>query len=129
MLEKLKQLMKNVNPDVNLDNVTLDTKLIEDLHFDSLGMMMFAMAIEDEFGISFDEPMNFVTVKDVVDFIESHLPRLSRSRTGQDRRLHELALDQKRCPCIRTGRAGFRPGTPARHHRNRTRRQLTRRSS
>ena len=71
MLEKLKQLMKGVNPDVNLDNVTLETKLIEDLHFDSLGMMMFAMAIEDEFGISFDEPMNFVTVQDVVDFIES----------------------------------------------------------
>ena len=71
MLEKLKQLMKNVNPDVNLDNVTLDTRLIEDLHFDSLGMMMFAMAIEDEFGISFDEPMNFVTVNDVVKFLEA----------------------------------------------------------
>jgi len=71
MLEKLKQLMSGVNPDINLDNVTLETKLIDDLHFDSLGMMMFAMAIEDEFGISFDEPMNFVTVKDVVDFIES----------------------------------------------------------
>ena len=71
MLEKLKQLMKSVNPDVNLDNVTLDTKLIEDLHFDSLGMMMFAMAIEDEFGISFDEPMNFVTVNDVVKFLEA----------------------------------------------------------
>ena len=71
MLERLKELMKGVNPDVNLDNVTLETKLIEDLHFDSLGMMMFAMAIEDEFGISFDEPMNFVTVQDVVNFIES----------------------------------------------------------
>ena len=71
MLEKLKELMKNVDPDVNLDNVTLETKLIDDLHFDSLGMMMFAMAIEDEYGISFDEPMNFVTVKDVVDFVES----------------------------------------------------------
>ena len=71
MLEKLKKLMQGVNPDVNLDDVTLETKLIEDLHFDSLGIMMFAMAIEDEFGISFDEPMNFVTVKDVVDFIES----------------------------------------------------------
>ncbi len=71
MLEKLKELMKGVNPDTNLDNVTLDTKLIDDLHFDSLGIMMFAMAIEDEFGISFDEPMNFVTVKDVIDFIES----------------------------------------------------------
>ena len=72
MLEKLKELMKNVDPDMNLDNVTLDTKLIDDLHFDSLGIMMFAMAIEDEFGVSFDEPMNFLTVKDVVDFIETN---------------------------------------------------------
>ena len=71
MLEKLKELMKNVDPDLNLDNVTLDTKLVDDLHFDSLGIMMFAMAIEDEYGVTFDEPMNFVTVKDVVDFIES----------------------------------------------------------
>ena len=71
MLERLKKLMQGVNPDVNLDNVTLETKLIDDLHFDSLGIMMFAMAIEDEFGITFDEPMNFVTVKDVVDYIES----------------------------------------------------------
>ena len=70
MLEKLKKIMKGVDPDVNLDNVTLETKLVEDLHFDSLGMMMFAMAIEDEFGISFDEPMNFVTVKDVVTYLE-----------------------------------------------------------
>ena len=70
MLERLQKLVKNVNPDVNLDNVTLETKLVEDLHFDSLGMMMFAMAIEDEFGISFDEPMNFVTVKDVVTYLE-----------------------------------------------------------
>ena len=72
MLERLKELMKNVNPETNLDNVTLDTKLIDDLHFDSLGMMMFAMAIEDEFGITFDEPMNFVTVKDVIDYIEAN---------------------------------------------------------
>ena len=72
MLEKLKQLMKNVDPDVNLDGVTLETKLIDDLHFDSLGIMMFAMAIEDEFGVTFDEPMNFITVKDVVDYIEAN---------------------------------------------------------
>ena len=72
MLEKLKELMKNVDPDMNLDNVTLDTKLIDDLHFDSLGIMMFAMAIEYEFGVSFDEPMNFLTVRDVVEFIEAN---------------------------------------------------------
>ena len=72
MLEKLKELMKNVDPDMNLDNVNDNTKLIDDLHFDSLGIMMFAMAIEDEYGISFDEPMNFLTVKDVIDYIEAN---------------------------------------------------------
>lgn len=73
MLEKLKELMKNVDPDLNLDNVTLDTKLVDDLHFDSLGIMMFAMAIEDEFGVTFDDQaMNFETVGDVVKYIESH---------------------------------------------------------
>ena len=72
MLEKLKELMRGVDQDIDLDDETLDTKLIEDLHFDSLGIMMFAMAIEDEFGVQFDEPMNFVTVGDVVDYIESH---------------------------------------------------------
>ena len=73
MLEKLKELMKGVDENINLDNVTLDTRLVDDLHFDSLGVMMFAMAIEDEFGITFDDQaMNFETVKDVVDYIESH---------------------------------------------------------
>ena len=73
MLEKLKQLMKGVDDSVNLDNVTLDTKLVDDLHFDSLGIMMFAMAIEDEFGITFDDQaLNFETVKEVVDYIEAN---------------------------------------------------------
>ena len=73
MLEKLKQLMKGVDDSVNLDNITLDTKLVDDLHFDSLGIMMFAMAIEDEFGVTFDDQaLNFETVKDVVDYIEAN---------------------------------------------------------
>ena len=73
MLEKLKSLMKTVDPDTNFDNVSLDTRLVEDLHFDSLGIMMFAMAIEDEFGVTFDDQaMNFETVGDVVKYIESH---------------------------------------------------------
>ena len=36
MLERLKKLMRSVNPDVNLDSVTLETKLVDDLHFDSI---------------------------------------------------------------------------------------------
>lgn len=72
MLERLKKLMQGVDPEVNLDNITLETRLIDDLHFDSLGVMMLAMAIEDEFNVTFDEPMNFLTVKDVVDYLEAH---------------------------------------------------------
>ena len=71
IFERLKKLIAQSMPDVKMDDVTPETRLLEDLKFDSLGMMMLAMAMEDEFGISFDEPMNFITVKDVIDFIES----------------------------------------------------------
>ena len=70
IFERLKKLIAQSMPDVNVDNVTEDTRLIEDLKFDSLGMMMLAMAMEDEFGISFDEPVNFATVKDVLEFVK-----------------------------------------------------------
>ena len=72
MLEKLKELMKTVDQDLKLDDVTLDTRLVEDLHFDSLGLKMFAMASEDEFNVVFEEPMNFVTVCDVVNYNEAN---------------------------------------------------------
>lgn len=72
MLEKLKTLIKGVMPDVVTDGVTEESKLVEDLHFDSLGIMMLAMAIEDEYGIQFTEAFNFVTVGDVIKYIESN---------------------------------------------------------
>lgn len=71
MLERLAKLIKESMPDVDASNLTLETRLFDDLHFDSLAMMMLSMAIEDEFGITFDEPVNFVTVKDVVDYLEN----------------------------------------------------------
>ena len=71
ILERLKKLIAQSMPDVNVDGVTLETRLLEDLKFDSLGMMMLAMAMEDEFGISFDEPVNFATVQDVLDFVKA----------------------------------------------------------
>ena len=71
IFERLKKLIGQSMPDVNVENVTLETRLLEDLKFDSLGMMMLAMAMEDEFGISFDEPVNFATVKDVLEFVKA----------------------------------------------------------
>ncbi|NLB48871.1 MAG: acyl carrier protein [Erysipelotrichia bacterium] len=71
MIARLKKIIRDVDPDLNLENVTLETRLIDDLHFDSLGIMMFAMAIEDEFNVTFDEPMNFITVNDVITYLKS----------------------------------------------------------
>lgn len=71
MLEKLKEMMANVVPDVDMSSVTLETRLVEDLHFDSLATMMLAMAIEDEYNMQFDEPMNFGTVGDVIKFLDT----------------------------------------------------------
>lgn len=71
MFEKLLKIIKDVMPEVDTSNVTMETRLMEDLHFDSLAMMMLAMNIEDEFGINFEGAVTFVTVKDVCDYLDS----------------------------------------------------------
>ena len=72
MLDELKELIKGVMPDLETSGVTEDSNLFTDLHFDSLGIMMLAMAIEDKYGIQFTEAINFATVKDVIKYIEEN---------------------------------------------------------
>lgn len=71
MIEKLKEILKRVNEDVDLSNVSEDTRLSEDLGLDSLSMMLLAMEIEAAFGFRFTEPVRFVTVKDVCEFLKT----------------------------------------------------------
>lgn len=70
MLEKLKDVLGKVLPGIELDSVNEDTKLVEDLGFDSLAMMMMSMEIEDKFGFKFTEFVRFETVGDVCDYVE-----------------------------------------------------------
>lgn len=72
MIERLLKLIKENMPDCDVSNVTEDTKLMDDLGLDSVGMMMLSMSIEDEFGVTFDEPVYFVTVKDVLDWLNKN---------------------------------------------------------
>ena len=72
MLEELKHLINKIMPEVNTDGVTEETKLFDDLKFDSIGLMMLAMAILDEYGIEFNDAPNFVTVGDVIKYIETN---------------------------------------------------------
>lgn len=71
MLDKLKEILKTVVPGVNMDEVTAETRLVEDLSFDSLSMMMMSLEIEEAFDIRFEEAVKFVTVGDVCEYLES----------------------------------------------------------
>ena len=72
MLERLKKLISRVMPDVNVEGITEESRLIEDLEFDSLGIMMLAMAVEEEFGVHFDGPVAFANVGEVIKFLEEN---------------------------------------------------------
>jgi len=71
MLQKLKDILAKVTPDVDMDAVTEETRLIEDLEFDSLALMMMSMEIEDAFGFKFTEFVRFETVGDVCQYLEN----------------------------------------------------------
>lgn len=73
MLEKLKMILAKVLPDVDMSTVTAETKLIDDLGFDSLAIMMMSMEIEDAFGFKFTEFVKFETVGDVCYYLEARI--------------------------------------------------------
>ena len=73
MLEKLKELLSKVVPDVDMVNVNEDTRLSEDLGFDSLALLMLSMEIEDAFKFKFTEFVRFETVGDVCRYLEEKI--------------------------------------------------------
>ena len=56
-------------------NVTEETDLFTDLALTSVSMLYMVIAIEEEFGIRFDDvgASDFVLLSDVVDYIEEKL--------------------------------------------------------
>lgn len=69
--EKLRQIIKKVAPDFDLEKLGPQTDLRADLGMDSLAMMLVSMEIEDAFGFHFDAPVDFKTVGDVLDFLKN----------------------------------------------------------
>lgn len=73
MLEQLKDILGRVLPTIDTTGVTEQTKLIDDLGFDSLALMMLSMEIEDAFHFKFTEFVQFETVGDVCGYLESRI--------------------------------------------------------
>ncbi|KNZ41521.1 acyl carrier protein [Acetobacterium bakii] len=57
--------------DLDLDDITLETSLVEDLKADSLDIVELIMAFEDEFEIKIDDEVleNILTVQDIINAI------------------------------------------------------------
>lgn len=72
MFERLIKLIQENLPEKDISGVKPESRLIEDLGMDSIGMMMLSMSIEDEFGVVFDAPVTFKTVQDVLDYLEKN---------------------------------------------------------
>jgi acyl carrier protein len=73
MLERLKEILGKVLPETDMSGITEETRLAEDLGFDSLTMMMLSMEIEDAFHFRFTEFVKFETVGDVCGYLESRI--------------------------------------------------------
>ena len=73
MLDKLKEILGKVLPDIDMSLITEETRLKDDLGFDSLAMMMMAMELEDAFNFRFTELVKFETVGDVCGYLECRI--------------------------------------------------------
>lgn len=60
---------------IEIKNFTEDSKILTDFGLSSVGMLYMVIAIEETFNIEFDDVNinDFVTLKDVVDYITSKL--------------------------------------------------------
>lgn len=72
MLEKMKSVICEY-VEVELDDITADSRFIEDLHFNSYDFMSFLGEIEEMFDITVDEEsvLELHTVGEAINYIES----------------------------------------------------------
>ena len=72
-LDKVKEMLAN-QLNVEVDKITKDSKIVEDLGADSLDMIEMLMAFEEEFGLSIpdEDAANLKTVGDIANFIDAN---------------------------------------------------------
>ena len=74
MFEKIRSIISEQLSIDDVDTITLDTSLTEDLEADSLDAVEVIMALEDEFGIEIpdEEAEHFKTIGNICKFIEEN---------------------------------------------------------
>ena len=71
MFEKVKSVLAQ-QFELDPENITMDTNLIDDLGADSLDVVELIMSLEDEFGLSIsdEDAAQLLTVGKIVDYLE-----------------------------------------------------------
>ena len=74
MFEKIKSIIADQLGIDDLETITMETSLVEDLEADSLDAVEVIMALEDEFGIEIpdEDAENFKTIGDLYKYIETN---------------------------------------------------------
>ena len=74
MFEKIRSIISEQLSIDDVDTITLDTSLTEDLEADSLDAVEVILALEDEFGLEIpdEEAEHFKTIGDICKFIENN---------------------------------------------------------
>lgn len=74
VFEKIKTMLAD-QLEVDAEEMSLDTKIAEDLGADSLDVVELLMAIEDEFEVEIpdEEIENLKTIGDVVEYIQNNM--------------------------------------------------------
>lgn len=72
ILDKVKGLIVD-QTGVSADGLSMDTSLMSDIEADSLDAVEIIMAIEDEFEIEIpdEEAEKFLTIRDIVNYLEN----------------------------------------------------------
>lgn len=72
IIDKIKWIFEMVVGDNSISNYTEDSRLVEDIGLNSVGLLYVVIGIEEFFQMRFDDVgfADFKTVKDVVDYIE-----------------------------------------------------------
>lgn len=74
---KLLEVVEDVMPEVDTDNINMEASLTDDYDVNSVSMIRMLVELEDKFGVEYDDNelaiYKYATFDDVVDSIEKKL--------------------------------------------------------
>ena len=73
--EKIREIIANTLEIDDVESITMETSIMNDLEADSLDAVEIMMAIEDEFGVEIpdEDAENFRNIGDIVSYVEQKI--------------------------------------------------------